>query len=406
MERYGLIGKTPSHSWSPAIHKKLGNPNYTLFGLAPEALPGFLAGGNFRGLNVTIPYKKEVLPYLSELSPRAKLLGSVNTILKCADGSLFGDNTDWDGFSYLLKHTGFDVSGKKVLVLGSGGASVTVQAVLQEAGAQVTVISRSGEDNYENLSRHAGARYIVNTTPVGMYPENGHAPLSLEDFPELDGVIDLIYNPARTALLMEAESLGIPAFNGLPMLIAQAAESSRIWGITNDPAAETERVLPQLIREKENIILIGMPGSGKTSMSRLLSYTLQRPVYDTDREIEKLIGIPIPNYIARRGEDAFRRVETKVLTRISAYSGVIVATGGGIVTREGNYPLMHQNGRIVWIRRNLNELTTEGRPLSQLVGVEALYEQRAPLYERFADCSVESQPKKEATMRRILDALK
>ena len=409
MERCGLLGRKLSHSFSPAIHAELGKYPYELIELEPEELPAFLARGEFHGLNVTIPYKKAVVPSLDELSPRARILGSVNTILKRPDGTLWGGNTDWDGFAYLLdsavKAQSLSLAGKKALVLGSGGASVTVQAVLKEAGACVTVISRSGPDNYTNLDRHADAYLLVNTTPVGMAPNTGEAPLSLKGFPQLAAVIDLIYNPARTALLLEAESLGIPAWNGLSMLVAQAAESSRIWGFCNNPAAETARILPQLRREQENIILIDMPGCGKSTMARMLGKKLNRPVYDSDAEIEKEAGRSIPDIFAKEGEEAFRKIETRVLGRLGAMSGIVLATGGGIVTRAENYPLLHQNGRIIWIRRPLSLLSTKGRPLSQSRNVSELYRERADAYERFADAAVDSQPDKKDTLQRILEAL-
>ena len=405
MSDYGLIGQKLGHSFSPAIHAKLGAYPYELIELEPEDLPAFFAHREFHGVNVTIPYKKTVIPYLDELSPRAERLGSVNTILKRADGSLWGGNTDWDGFAYLLRQTGLDAGGKKALVLGSGGASVTVQAVLQEAGAETAVISRSGPDNYTNLDRHADAALIVNTTPVGMAPKVGKAPLSLRVFPQLAAVIDVIYNPARTALLLEAEALGIPAFNGLPMLVAQAAESSRIWGLCRDPEAETKRILPLLRREQENIILIGMPGCGKSTMARMLGQRLRRPVYDSDKEVEKEIGCSIPDFFAREGEEAFRRIETRVLTRLGALSGIVLATGGGAVTRPENYPLLHQNGTIVRIRRPLSQLSSKGRPLSQSRNVDELYRERAAAYERFADLTVDSQPERTDTLKKILEVL-
>ncbi len=407
MDRCGLLGEKLGHSFSPSIHKYLGNYPYDLIELAPEALPEFLSRGEFCGLNVTIPYKKTVLPYLKTLSPRAARLGSVNTIGKNPDGSLWGDNTDWDGFSYLLSASGLDTSlkGKKALVLGSGGASVTVRAVLEEAGANVIIISRSGPDHYGNLSRHADAYLLVNTTPLGMYPNNGAAALSLKELPHLQAVIDVIYNPLRTALLLEAEALGIPAINGLGMLVAQAAASAKLWGFCSDAEAQTKRILPLLQREKENIILIGMPGSGKTTQARLLGKVLHRPVFDSDQEIEKELGMRIPDFFASQGEAAFRQVETRVLARLGAMSGIILSTGGGAVTRAENYPLLHQNGTILWIRRALDQLSTKGRPLSQSRDVGDLYRERAQAYAHFADHAMDSQAKKSETLRRILEVL-
>ena len=263
MQTYGLLGQHLSHSHSPTLHRLLGDYPYALIEKNPQELEPYLKEGDFAGLNVTIPYKKAVLPFMDELSPLAQAAGSVNTILRREDGTLFGDNTDWEGFAYLLRELGQSPSGKKVLVLGNGGASQTVQAVLKELGARVTVISRRGPDHYGNLERHRDADWIINTTPVGMFPHNGEKPLQLEGFPDLSCVMDLIYNPLRTALLLEAEARDIPCQSGLPMLVAQAFFSSRLWGRTGKEEADLPTLCRALQEQMENIVLIGMPGSGK-----------------------------------------------------------------------------------------------------------------------------------------------
>ena len=401
----GLLGRTLGHSYSPAIHASLGDYEYALYEKEPDELEEFLQNGDFTGLNVTIPYKKAVLPYCARLSDTARLLGSVNTLLRLPDGTLYGDNTDYDGFLSLVRQSGVEVAGKKALVLGSGGASVTVQAVLRGLGAQVVVISRSGEDNYDNLSRHADAALIANTTPVGMYPHNGETPLDLAAFPHCEAVYDIVYNPQRTALMLQAEALDIPAFGGLHMLVAQAKRAGEIWQNKSIPDSETLRMEAALRAGMLNIVLIGMPGCGKSTVAAALGEALGREVCDSDALVEELSGMPIPEIFATRGEDAFRRLETEAIARLSKRSGIILATGGGCVTRAENYPLLHQNSTIVWLQRDLTALPTDGRPLSQSGKLQAMYEVRRPLYQRFADRIISNHGSVEQTVAAIKEAL-
>ena len=401
----GLLGRKLGHSYSPAIHAQLGDYEYALYEKEPEELPDFLQRGDFTGLNVTIPYKKAVVPYCTELSETAQLLGSVNTLLRRPDGTLYGHNTDYDGFLSLVRQSGVEAAGKKALVLGSGGASVTAQAVLRTLGAQVVVISRSGEDNYENLSRHADAAIVVNTTPVGMYPHNGESPVDLTVLPACRAVYDIVYNPERTALMLQAEALGIPAFGGLHMLVAQAKRSSEIWQGKALPDGETTRIEALLRRDTRNIVLIGMPGCGKSTVAAALGQALGREVCDSDALIEELAGMPIPQIFATQGEEAFRRLETEAIARLGKRSGIILATGGGCVTRAENYPLLHQNGTILWLQRDLAALPTDGRPLSQAGKLEAMYEVRRPLYARFADAAIDNNGAVEDTIHAIKEAL-
>lgn len=405
MSAYGLIGENLDHSWSPALHRLLGCENYGLFPLAAEELEAFLRQGDYQGLNVTIPYKQAVLPYLDELSPLAKALGSVNTITKRPDGGLLGDNTDYAGFAFLLNYHGLDVAGKKVLILGSGGAAVTVKAVLEEARALPLIISRKGPEDYSRLPFHQDAAFIVNTTPLGMGAFRGQKPLSLDGFHRLEAVIDLIYNPLRTALLLEAEERSIPAINGLAMLAAQGAESEHIWGLCPEPGAACRKMLPLLKKTMENIILIGMPGAGKSTLARMLGETLGRPIYDSDEEIEKETGLSPGTFIEGEGEAAFRDLESKVLSRLGAMSGIILASGGGAVTRQENYPFLRQNGRIIWVRRPLEDLPLEGRPLSESEGVRALYQARAEAYHAFADHIIDNHGSLQHTLERLLEVL-
>lgn len=383
--RCGLLGRKLAHSYSPQIHSHLGSYSYGLFEKEPEQLEAFLHSGEFTGLNVTIPYKKDVIAYLDELSPKAKLLGAVNTIVRRADGTLIGHNTDYFGFETMLRSSGLTVANKKVLVLGSGGASNTAAAVLRSERAQVVVISRSGEDNYGNLSKHADAAVIVNTTPVGMYPHTGEVPVRLADFPSLEGVLDVVYNPARTQLLMDAEAAGLPAVNGLLMLVAQAKEAAE-W-FTGQPLEDAliPSIHAALRRQMENIVLIGMPGSGKTTVGKLLAAQTGKEFVDADAAIEEAAGKTIPEIFAESGEAGFRTWETQVLAQLGNQSGLVIATGGGCVTREENHPLLHQNGTIFCLHRALDQLPTDGRPLSRQGKLEEMYRIRKPMYQRFAD---------------------
>ena len=403
---YGLIGAKLGHSYSVPIHAQLGDYDYRLYERTEAEFIDLLRRRDFKGLNVTIPYKVLAYGRCEALSDAAREIGSVNTLLRRSDGSLYGDNTDAYGFAYLLRESGIDPAGKKALVLGSGGAGVMACWVLRKALArEVVVISRGGEHNYENLERHADAELIVNTTPVGMFPQNGEAPLDLRRFPRCAGVADVIYNPARTALLLQAEELGIPRAGGLGMLVAQAKRSAEIFLAHALPDGEIARITRQLARQMQNVILIGMPGSGKSTVGRLLAEKLGRPLLEADKELEKAAGMSIPVIFANEGEAGFRKRETRILSDLGKQSGTVISTGGGCVTREENYPLLHQNGVIVWIRRDLNCLAREGRPLSLNADLSAMYAVRAPLYERFADFAVDNDGNAEDTVNLILEVL-
>ena len=398
----GLLGRKLGHSYSPQIHKMLGSYPYALYEKEPEEVEDFLKNGDFTAINVTIPYKKTVLPYCDVLSETAKILGAVNTLVRTPDGKLLGHNTDFYGFSAMLDRTGLSVRGKKALVLGSGGASNTAVAVLQERGAEVIVISRSGEENYQNLSRHADAALLVNATPVGMYPHNGVSPVELALFPQVEGVLDMIYNPARTQLLLDAQRRGLIAENGLWMLVAQAKEAAE-WFTGN---AIDDGLIPKihatLCRQMENIILIGMPGCGKSTVGPLVAEATGKVFVDADAVIAEEAGMSIPEIFAREGEDGFRARESAVLADLGKRSGIVLATGGGCVTREVNHALLRQNGTVFWLQRDLSLLPTEGRPLSQRDGLQTLYRRRMPLYTHFADHIIDNNGSAEETLRRIL----
>ena len=403
----GLLGEKLGHSYSPQIHAELADYDYRLYEKAPDEVEDFVRRGDWRGLNVTIPYKKTVIPFCDELSETAAAIGSVNTLKRRSDGTIFGDNTDAFGFETLLTQTiPGSISGRKALVLGTGGASVTVCAVLRRHGAEVVTISRGGENNYDNLDRHADARLLVNTTPVGMYPKNGVSPVDLAAFPKLACVLDVVYNPARTALLLQAERLSIPHAGGLTMLVAQAKRSSEIFLGNTLPDGEIARITKKLASSMQNIILVGMPGCGKSTVGALLAKRLGRPLLEADAELVKTAGMSIPAIFENESEPGFRRRETATLSELGKKSGAVISTGGGCVTRPENYPLLHQNGTIIWLRRDLNKLAREGRPLSLGADLSAMYAVREPLYARFADFTVDNTGTPEETVDAILEVLK
>ena len=401
MLRCGLLGRKLGHSYSPQIHRELSCYEYKLYEKEPEELEAFLKSGTFDGLNVTIPYKKTVMAYLDEISPEAAAIGSVNTIVN-RGGKLTGYNTDAFGFSWLLQKSGVEAADKKALVFGSGGASVTVCHVLKSLGADpVVVISRTGENNYENLDRHLDAKLLINATPLGMYPNNGESPVDLTRFSALDGVLDVVYNPARTALMLQAEQLGIPHASGLSMLVAQAKKACEYFTGNPVPDAEIDRIERLLSRQMENIILIGMPGCGKSSVGKALAAALNRTFLDADEEIVRRAGCSIPEIFAAQAEAGFRRLESAVLADLGKQSGIVLATGGGCVTRSENYPLLHQNGTIFWLLRSPWKLPSDGRPLSQAESAEAMYARREPMYRRFVDVKIDN----EGAIERAVEAI-
>lgn len=398
----GLLGRTLSHSYSPQIHSYLGNYSYQLFEKEPEKLKDFFCNGDFDCINVTIPYKKDVMPYCDELTDCAKKMGAVNTIVRRPDGTLIGHNTDYFGLHYTFNRMGISLNGKKVLVLGSGGASVTTVIVLRELGANVVIISRSGENNYSNLHMHRDAAMIVNTTPVGMYPMAGVSPVDLDLFPHLKGVLDIIYNPARTKLLLDATNRNIPCENGLWMLVAQAKEAAEWFTGTSISDDVIPMICNSMCKKMENIVLVGMPGCGKSTIGKLLAQKLSKTFVDSDLEIIEKANMPIPEIFATQGEEVFRKIEAEVLAELGQKSNLVIATGGGCVTREENYPSLHQNGTIYWIERDIASLSTDGRPLSQAGKLEQLYSIRKPMYEAFADFRIKNNGSVEDAAESII----
>jgi len=393
---YGLLGRTLGHSWSVPIHRELGRPDYRLIELEPEALPSFLARPELGGVNVTIPYKRTVMPYCDVIDEEAQAIGSVNTLVRGEDGRLYAYNTDAVGFRFMARRAGIDFSGAKTVILGSGGASLTAAAMAARLGArEVVTVSRTGENNYDNLSLHADADIVVNATPVGMYPNTGCSAVELDSFPRCRGVLDVIYNPRRTALLMQAEERGLPFSDGLPMLVAQAAAAEERFFGRPVPDGETERILALLRRETQNIVLIGMPGSGKSTVGAELARLTGRQAVDLDEEVVRQAGRSIPLIFAEAGEAGFRAMERAETARWGRESGKILITGGGVVKDPGNYALLHQNGRIYQLERALELLPRTGRPLSRGADLGVMYQERAPLYALFRDAVIDNNGRPE-----------
>ncbi len=403
---YGLLGEKLEHSFSPQIHARLGDYEYNLFEIAPERLESFLKAREFDGLNVTIPYKKAVLPYLSEISENAKAIGSVNTITVLPNGGLRGENTDYDGFLYLVQQSGIAVAGKKALVLGSGGASLPILKVLSDLGARDIVnISRSGENNYQNIDRHFDADLLVNTTPVGMYPHNLETPLSLDGFQKLSGVLDIVYNPQKTKLILDAERRGIPACSGLPMLVAQAKRAAELF--TGEPIANgvIAEIYRDLARQMQNIVLVGMPGCGKSTLGRRIAAKTDRQFFDADEVLVRKAGRTIPEIFATDGETEFRHLETQVLSDLCKQSGAVIATGGGAVTRLENFDILRQNSTVLFINRDISVLPCDGRPLSQQNKLSDMYAQRLPLYRTVCDREIDGNGDLPTVEKRILERM-
>ncbi|MGF6376678.1 shikimate dehydrogenase [Clostridiales Family XIII bacterium PM5-7] len=396
MKKFGLIGEKLKHSYSPLIHSKFGEYDYELLETKEEDLEALISSADYGGFNVTIPYKQAVMDFCDELSEQAQRIGCVNTLVRKADGTLVGDNTDYFGFCYLLSAAGIKVEGLKCMVLGSGGSSLTVQTVLEDLGAEeIVVISRNGENNYENISTHFDSEIIINTTPVGMYPHNGKAPVNLDDFHECVGVVDLIYNPNRTKLVLDAMTKSIPALGGLEMLVAQAKKASEIFQGKEIEDEVISDAVDEVRSETLNAILIGMPGAGKTLLGQEIAARMGRKFVDMDDLIIAQEGMSIPEIFSSKGEAYFRKVETEILEKTCKEAGLVIATGGGVVKKKINHNIIKQNGVVIWIKRDLDKLETDGRPLSQSMPLEQIYEERKDAYSYWSDFFINNNEERE-----------
>ena len=402
----GLLGRKLAHSYSPTIHKAFGGYDYTLFEKEPEEIADFMKNGDFHGINVTIPYKQTVMEFCAELSPVAREIGSVNTVVRRPDGTLFGDNTDAAGFRKMVEQLAVSVSGKKVIIFGSHGSSLSVQYVMKQLGACEIIVVAIEDNRPDFLRNHADAAILVNCTPVGMYPNigAGNPPVSLDGFPAIEAVFDVVYNPARTWLMMDAEDQNSATMGGLVMLVGQAAISSEIFTGQRISGLTELSVVQKLRRKMENIILIGMPGCGKTTYGKLIAEKLNKDFIDTDEKIIETAGRTIPEIFEAEGEEGFRKRETEMVAKFGKESGLVIATGGGAVTREENYRHLHQNGTLIFIESEIDALARKDRPLSQ-GDLHELYKKRLPMYQRFADITTQAEGDPDAVAEKIIASI-
>ena len=408
---YGLIGEHLPHSFSKIIHEKLAPYSYELHELRPDEVDSFMRGKEFKGINVTIPYKQTVIPYLDEISDQARSIGAVNTVVN-RNGRLCGYNTDYFGMKSLIERLGIDPAGKKVLILGTGGTSKTAFAVATDMGAsEVYKVSRTGKEGVptyeEAYERHTDAQIIINTTPCGMYPAIDDCPLDLSRFPDLCGVIDAIYNPLRTVLILEAQKRGIPAEGGLYMLVVQAVYAAELFADRKIESEKTDQVFKEILNSKRNIVLSGMSLAGKTTLGTLLAKKLDRVLEDTDQMIIRKEQRPITEIFATDGEKYFRDLETEMARTLAPQTGLVIATGGGAILRQENVDALKKHGCIIFLDRPFNQiLPADDRPLANTKEkVAALLEKRYPIYKATCDESITNDLTPEEGIAKILAAL-
>lgn len=389
-KKCGLIGEKLGHSFSALIHNELADYPFTLREVAPNELEHFVKSNELDAYCVTIPYKKAVMPLLDWISPEAQSIGAVNVVVRDENGKLCGYNTDYFGFDYMISSAGINVKGKKAVVFGSGGASLTACAVLRAKGINELVVIDKKDNTPENIATHSDAKIIVNATPLGMYPHNGSSPVELSCFPQCEAVLDVVYNPAYTELMLQAQKMGIPAVGGLSMLVAQAAKGFEHF--TGDKYEDgcIERIIYLISQRTRNIILVGMPGCGKSTVGKHLAVELERDFFDADEEFTKMHNITPADAINSLGEEQFRLMENQTLCELGKKSSTVIATGGGAVTKDYNYSPLHQNGIIIFLERELDKLSTDGRPLSKKGSLDELYRKRIDSYIKFADIRVKS----------------
>lgn len=408
---YGLIGEKLSHSFSKTVHKELFDYNYELKEIAPQNLDSFMKKADFKAINVTIPYKQSVISYLDEIDETAKKTGAVNTVVN-KNGKLFGYNTDYFGLRDLIVNAGISLSAKKVLILGSGGTSLTAKTVAEDMGAkELYRVSRTGKGGlitYEEvLKSHIDADIIINTTPCGMYPNTSEMPIDIDKFTNISGVVDAVYNPINSLLVVKAKEKGIKATGGLYMLIAQAVYAAEKFTESAVPNDTVKKIYNKIFNQKCNLVLIGMPGCGKTTIGKILAKKMSKSFIDCDEEIIKITGKTIPKIFEEYGEAYFRDLESKVISEKSKLQSCVIATGGGAVLREKNIEMLKQNGRVIFLDRPLEKLTvTDDRPLSaNRELLQKRYNERYEVYLSAADDRIFSAGEIEETLSKAEEVL-
>lgn len=405
MKKYGLLGRRLLHSLSPEIHRELGNFSYELFQVEPENLEEFILKKEFAGLSIVFPYKKEVVKYCDELTETARKLNCVDTITVDEKGRLVGDNCEYDGFCHMINKCGISVKGKKVLLLGKNASVIRV--VIEDMGAREIVdVTVDGKVNFENIYEHTDAEILINTTQTGMYPNNGDKIVDVKRFPRIEGVLEVIYNPRRTKLICDAEDLEIPNSDGLSMLVAREYLAEIRFGRIEPDEELFKATYKTMSDRRKNIIFVGLPGCGKTTIAKVVAAKLGRPCIDVDRLIEMKAGIPISAIFSAYGEKYYRELESETLRKITRNGGQVIATDSGAVMSLENQYYLRQNGYIVWLSRDLSELKLNGVYLARnREALERVHAERTPIYKFLADINVEVTDNAEKTVFEIIEKM-